>query len=166
VPQSRPVRPAQPPSPARKRLGYILAGAGVLLALAAVYLLFLKGGKTLREVFPVEGRVTFKDGSAVTGGEVVFFELAGDEPSEDNKRVRATGTIQRDGSYRMGTYQPNDGVPEGRYKVLVVPPRPPNIEQPPAVWPPFNRRYAQYKETPLEYAVTRGDNRYDIAVAR
>jgi len=57
----------------------------------------------------VSGKVTFPDGSPLTGGEVCF--------TDDVFAGRAT--VQRDGTYRMGREKDGDGIPKGTYKVYL-----------------------------------------------
>ncbi|MDR2756203.1 MAG: hypothetical protein LBC20_10900 [Planctomycetaceae bacterium] len=57
----------------------------------------------------VSGKVTFDDGSTLTVGEV-RFESAG---------FLASGKIQSDGTYRLGSVSKSDGVPKGSYKVSI-----------------------------------------------
>ena len=58
----------------------------------------------------VSGKVTLTDGTPVTKGKVYF---------EDGS-FSATGDIQKDGSYRMGTTKDGDGVPPGQYKIAIM----------------------------------------------
>src|SRR5262249_150116 len=64
------------------------------------------GGET---VFPVSGKVTYKDGTPVTDGLVIF------EPVSQKSSAR--GEIRADGSFQLGTYKDTDGALEGDYKV-------------------------------------------------
>jgi hypothetical protein len=58
----------------------------------------------------VSGKVTFDDGTPLTTGEV-RFEAA---------NYLASGKIQADGSYQIGSVSAKDGVPAGSYKVSVL----------------------------------------------
>src|SRR5688572_3119931 len=62
----------------------------------------------------VEGNVVWQDGSPAKElqGSYVVFE----NPNQD---VSARGLIQSDGSFRLTTDKPDDGVPPGEYKVLI-----------------------------------------------
>ena len=77
----------------------------ILLCLVALALTGCDGGKK-----QISGKVTFSDGKPVTLGKVVF----------STESFQATGTIQEDGSYRMGTIGEKDGVPPGEYSVSVM----------------------------------------------
>jgi hypothetical protein len=59
-----------------------------------------------------------------------------------------------------------DGVPEGPYKVLVVPATPPNPERPPPGWPPINLRFGSPRNSPLEFTVKPGTNEMSITVEK
>jgi len=82
---------------------------------------------------PVEGRVTYK-GQPVTHGTVTFMPR---DAAEGTPRRPATGAIQSDGTYRLGTLSPEDGAVPGEYQVVIVSiTSGPSPEQPdaPEVW--------------------------------
>jgi hypothetical protein len=106
------------------------------------------GGK---KMCPVEGRVIYKDGAPCTWGLVIFEPLG--EPDLELK-VSARGHIQKDGSFRMSTYSEYDGVPEGRYRVLITP----LIGVPGASGTPIHVKYRRPETSPLEYTVVPGKN--------
>jgi hypothetical protein len=59
----------------------------------------------------LRGKVTFSDdGSPVTKGTVLFVQ----------GEFQASGDIQPDGSYVVGSYTSKDGLPPGRYEVSVI----------------------------------------------
>jgi hypothetical protein len=58
----------------------------------------------------VTGKVTFPDGTPLTTGSVVF----------ESDKLSASGKIQEDGSFRLGTDRENDGVPKGSYRVRIA----------------------------------------------
>jgi hypothetical protein len=58
----------------------------------------------------VTGKVMFEDGTPLTTGEVRFEASGG---------FLASGRIQPDGTYTMGSLTEKDGVPKGSYKVSV-----------------------------------------------
>lgn len=64
-----------------------------------------------RDTAPVNGRVTV-DGIPLTSGYVIVIPESG---------RMAKGAIQSDGSFVLGTYAANDGVPLGRHSVVVQP---------------------------------------------
>lgn len=56
------------------------------------------------------GKVTYEDGTPLTIGTVVF----------STPTYQADGEIQPDGSYRLGSLHPKDGLPPGQYQVFVI----------------------------------------------
>src|SRR5262249_22238436 len=111
------------------------------------------GGETL---FPVSGKVTYKDGKPVTAG-LVIFEPVG-------QRISARGEIQPDGSFQLGTYRDKDGAMEGEYKVLIAPP--PLPEEGKRRRSPVHPKYQNLETTPLKFTVTRhrDKNKFNIEV--
>ncbi|WP_165232080.1 carboxypeptidase-like regulatory domain-containing protein [Aquisphaera insulae] len=63
---------------------------------------------------PVRGSVLLGDGRPVPGGLVTFV------PQGTTGR-QAVGTLQEDGTFRLTTETPDDGIAEGRYRVRVEP---------------------------------------------
>ena len=57
----------------------------------------------------VTGKVTFPDGTPLTEGRVVF----------ETSTFQATGPIDGNGNFRMGSLNPGDGVPNGTYQVSI-----------------------------------------------
>jgi hypothetical protein len=109
--------------------------------------------------YPVSGKVTLEDGSPLSKGMVVFERKEGGEP------ITARGDIQADGSYQLSTHKPGDGVPAGKYRVLVYPRL--NIDSPtPERDRPFDARYSDFSTSGLECEVKPGANEYPIQVAR
>src|SRR4051794_23699741 len=87
----------------RRRL---FAGTALLLCLSA-------SGCGAR-MYPVTGTITLADGSPLTKG-LVVFETTGARP------VMARGNVDADGTYHLSTNKPGDGVPPGKYRVLINP---------------------------------------------
>jgi hypothetical protein len=83
------------------------------LALSAI-LSGLTGGcgpaESHPETVPVQGKVTYK-GQPVPRGTVTFQPDAGPP---------ATGEIQADGSYRLGTFGAGDGAILGHHRVMII----------------------------------------------
>jgi hypothetical protein len=63
---------------------------------------------------PVHGSVLLGDGRPVPGGLVTFV------PQGAAGR-QAVGTLQQDGTFRLTTEAPDDGIAEGRYRVRIEP---------------------------------------------
>jgi hypothetical protein len=112
------------------------------------------GGK-----YPVRGTVTLDDGTPVAKGLVVF------ERTEGGKPITARGEIKPDGSYELSTDKPGDGVPTGKYRVLVnaldlsdVPDEQKKL--------PFEFKYQRFETSGLEFEVKDGPNEYPIKLNR
>jgi len=59
---------------------------------------------------PLKGKVTFADDGSPVGAGVVIF---------DDGAVRASGPIQRDGTYVVGFEKEGNGIPPGTYQVVI-----------------------------------------------
>jgi len=117
-----------------------LFSAGVLAAL------LLAGCSSEFNYVPVRGKVTLKNGKAVTGGTVMLY------PTKDNKlRKIAAGKVSQDGTYDLDT-EGRSGVPTGSYVVLVKWPmrKVEGVESGP---PPFSGKYMFEDQTPLKMEV-------------
>lgn len=70
----------------------------------------------LKPVFPVQGAVYFK-GSPAEGAMVTFHPL----PLESGQyvAVRSRGTVTENGSFKLTTYNTDDGAPQGDYAVTI-----------------------------------------------
>ena len=111
--------------------------------------------------YPVEGRVKFPDGKPLQGG-IVQFQPIGDQEG----KISSRGRIQQDGTYRMSTFEAEDGTIAGEHRVLVVPPAPPGRADP---WnlpkPVIHERFRQYDTSNLKFTVTPdGPNKFEITV--
>ena len=62
--------------------------------------------------YPVSGKVQFKDGIPVRNGTIELESI--------EHGTTATGTIQHDGSFVLGTYTPDDGAAAGEHRAIVV----------------------------------------------
>jgi hypothetical protein len=107
----------------------------------------------------VSGKVTFEDGTPVTGGMVVF------ESKDAKPAVTARAPIESDGSYRIGTRKPGDGAPAGVYRVLISLP-PPDDPRGRFAKPPFDARYTDFSTSGLECEVKSGSNDFPIQLKR
>ena len=124
-------------------------------------LLLIGSGCTKTTLQPVEGKITYKDGSAMVGGGQITFD-----PLDPNNKTGARGNIRDDGSFRMGTYADADGVTEGKYRVAIVPPPIRNPNNPPPGWPPLDRKYMSHASSGLEFNVVSGRNTYNVVVEK
>jgi hypothetical protein len=108
---------------------------------------------------PVRGTVTLADGSPLTKGMVVF------ERMEGGAALTARGEIRPDGGYELSTDKLGDGVPPGKYRVLInpldlsdIPDEKKNL--------PFDIKYLKFETSGLEYEVKPGPNDYPIKLDR
>jgi hypothetical protein len=114
-----------------------------------------------RRLHPVRGKVVYKeDETPLRGGLVVF------EPVDPAAKVSASGPIQADGTFRLGTEKEGDGAPEGKYRVLVEPPRQPNRDERKPPTPLIHPRFRKLDTSGLEYTVVPGPNEFNIKVER
>lgn len=63
-------------------------------------------------IHPVKGSVRYPDGSPVTTGKVLI--------DSGSAGAGSWGSILPDGTFRMGTHSPTDGVPAGEHRVSIV----------------------------------------------
>jgi hypothetical protein len=76
-------------------------------------------GAQLPETYPVHGKVSYKAGQPLTGGQITFRLT-------DDPTLVAVGIIQADGSFSLQTFRDNrkvGGAVAGEHHVSVVPPR-------------------------------------------
>lgn len=123
--------------------------------------------------YPVNGRVTFADDKPLTGGTVEFQPATPPVPSNAEKgslagRISARGFIQEDGTYKLSTFEPDDGAIEGKHRVLVTPGLPPGpINSLNPSKPVINARFQRFETSGLEFTVTPdGPNEFEITVER
>lgn len=106
--------------------------------------------KKLPTLYPVHGRVQFKDGRPVTAGLVLF-------QSESNTRVTSTGAIKPDGTFMLSSFIDSErlpGAPAGPHRVQIA--------------PPMASGDPSYPTTMLEKTldVKPGDNEFTLVVSR
>jgi len=117
------------PTPSKLRI-LSLAAAGLLLAGC--------GGTTKPYVPPLEGMITWEDGTAPQDLEsgTIEFESGG-------KTVAQTG-LRPDGTFILA-----EALPAGTYRVRVLPP-PPELKKPPVL----DQRYQSFDKSGLTYAAS------------
>lgn len=70
-------------------------------------------GETLVKVNPVSGKVDYQ-GKPPAGAQIVLHALG------DNKiKDVPSGKVQEDGTFKISTYQPDDGAPAGEYAATI-----------------------------------------------
>jgi hypothetical protein len=108
---------------------------------------------------PVRGIVTLDDGTPLTKGLVVFERVDGGPP------ISARGEIGSDGRYELSTDKPGDGVPVGKYKVLI---NPLDLSDVPDEQKqlPFDLKYMKFETSGLECEVKPGGTDFPIKLSR
>jgi hypothetical protein len=110
------------------------------------------------ETVPVQGKVIF-NGQPVPRGTITF------QPDDGQT---ATGEIQPDGTYRLGTFAEKDGAVPGHHKVMIIandadPTKMPGSS--PGYKPPKDlipKKYSQLETSGLEATVTKDKSTYDF----
>jgi hypothetical protein len=134
------------PTPRWRRAAPVVALAALALAGCA--------GK-----YPVRGTVTLADGSPLPKGLVVFERVDGGPP------LTARGNVGPDGRYELSTDRPGDGVPPGRYKVLVNPLDPSDLPDEQKKLP-FDVKYLAFRTSGLECEVPVGPEGFPVRLER
>jgi len=110
---------------------------------------------------PVAGRVVYKDGNPVSGGHIAFHSIDHDPP------ITATGRIQRDGAFELGTHGEHDGCPPGRYAVVIAPvPREMNASDGIPRGPVAHQKYLSPETTDLIVEIDEARDDLQLAVER
>jgi hypothetical protein len=128
---------------------------GLVLVLAVVAWMGLCGCSSQPRLYPVKGKVTYKDsGKPMLPGGTVMFELVG------NPSRRASGDLEQDGSFSLGTTE-GPGTVAGDYRILIIPPNPESGGR------PLHPKYQKYDTSGLTFTVKpQQDNYCEIKVER
>src|SRR5260370_14823987 len=100
--------------------GAPMPGSFRLLVLPVLFLLVAGTSGCSSGLYPVKGKVVFKDGTPLKSGIVVFESL-------DHDRVMARGDIGSGGTVSLNTHQPGGGAVPGHDPGLWSPPRPSHV---------------------------------------
>jgi hypothetical protein len=107
-----------------------------------------------KPVYPVVGKVLFR-GTPAEGATVTLHPLEVDLL----KTPKPGAQVQKNGEFRLSTYQSYDGAPPGRYAVTIVYPSPERKENDENVGPDLLQgRYADPKTTPLKVEIKEQTN--------
>jgi hypothetical protein len=93
-----------------------LSGWRVLVLLSSALVAACSGRDEGKRVYPVRGKVLYL-GKPAPGARVYLHPR---DEANKSARIRPSGTVQEDGSFRLTTYQTDDGAPAGTYAVTVV----------------------------------------------
>ena len=111
---------------------------------------------------PIQGEVKFADGQPLANGRVVLHNR------NPKAEVSSWGLIHPDGSFTLGTFDIDDGVPPGRYQVSIQ-----NAESlPPADWgdrvfqaqPLIHPRFSDPEQSELTFEVPGDSPHWQITV--
>ncbi len=142
----------------------ILATVGLVFLVAVALALRSGCSRGGLSTYRAGGKVTFPDGTPVTGGWVEFRAANPDSP------VSARGQIKPDGSFQLTTYYPDDGAIEGEHQALVIPPMPSGDpdERPSAIESVVDPRFQRFETSGLKFTVTtnRARNQFVIVIQR
>ena len=103
-----------------------------------------------RTVYPVKGKIIYS-GESLEGAVIAFHPA--DAKSDGPVPY---GVIQRDGSFQLSTYGPNDGAPAGSYRVTVTLDIIPENGEREDAYPSGPQRYASLDTTDLTAEVPSG----------
>jgi hypothetical protein len=110
--------------------------------------------------YAVSGKVAFADGTPLDAGTVM-----GETTLADGKKTMVQSSIGSDGSFSLGTEKPGDGVPPGKYKLLVAPRAMSEMEE--RTMPPFiDRKWERFESSGLELDVTASKTDFNITVTK
>ena len=127
--------------------------------LAALIFLTLPLAGCGAKFYTVRGTVTLDDGKPLEKGLVVFERVDGGPP------VTARGNVGPDGRFELSTEKPGDGVPPGRYKVLINPLDTSDVPDEKKKLP-FDIKYMKFDTSGLEFEVPGASGEYAIKLDR
>lgn len=133
----------------------------IIQLVAAAILPLLSGCDAQIETYLVHGMVVYPDGKPLTKG-TVEFEVQGLK-----KAVTASGDINSDGTFQLGTYEVNDGAIAGTHRVAVIADYEigTGIERPGLIPPPIlNPKFSEFNTSGLEFEVKPSPNNIMVQV--
>ncbi len=127
-------------------------------SLGAVGLVFLAIGCSGRGLHSVRGKVVFAEDGSPLGGGWVYFENKDGGGSPDSP-------IASDGSFELRTAQPGDGAAPGTYRVMIKPPEQsvPEGQRRPLIIDP---RFTSFETSGIELVVEAKKNFFEIKVKK
>jgi hypothetical protein len=124
-------------------------------------LLVLSGCDSQPETFLVHGMVVYPDGKPLTEGTVEFETLNLKKP------ITASGEINEDGTFQLGTYEVNDGAIAGKHRAAVIANYEigTGAERPGLIPPPMlDPKFSDFITSTLEFEVTSSTNNILVEV--
>ena len=110
------------------------------------------------KLYPVRGTITLDDGTPLTKGLVIFERVDGGPP------LTARGNVKSDGKFELSTNNPNDGVPLGRYKMVINPLDTSDAPDEARVLA-FDLKYVNLGSTDLAFEVKAESNNFSVKLA-
>ncbi len=118
-----------------------------------------------KAMHPVRGQLVWSDGTPareLAGGSVGF--------NSDSANLSARGEIQADGSFSLSSLKKDDGLPPGRYRVMIAPPEPVyGLEASGATDQArelLSEKYQSYETSGLEAAVEAKENQLTLTLEK
>jgi hypothetical protein len=112
---------------------------------------------------PVRGKVHFPDGTPLDQGKVVLSSVGGTHGASSDP-------LGKDGTFTLGSFKPDDGVPPGVYTVAIVGAVQPGASEAEMLGPPkylIHERFTDPAKSGLTFEVKAdGDNFLDITVEK
>lgn len=109
--------------------------------------------------YSVRGKVVFPDGTPMEGGWVNF------EKFEKGVTHSADSPVQPDGTFELRTVRPGDGVPPGKYRVLVKA-QEITLAEGQRRTPRIHPMYESFDTSKLEFTVEPKANYFEITVTK
>ncbi len=114
------------------------------------------------KTYPVTGTITYSDGKRFSGGREAFIVFESTEHG-----INATGVIDADGAFSLGTYEPNDGAIAGGHRVSITPPTPVGDPDQMRAAPLIHSKYRNLDTSGLQVTVEANrSNQISITVTR
>jgi len=138
---------------------FYFAGSGLRVA-ASVFMAVSIGCSSKHPTYPVSGRVTYPNGTPLPGGTIDF-----DAVDLKGNLANATGIIEKDGSFRVYTFQENDGAVVGKHRVAILPPPTSEERGGRRISNAVDSRFTEFESSGLTVTVNRdGPNYFELQV--
>ena len=139
------------------------AAKGAALLLVAV---LVGCGSGQIPTHPVNGKVVFSDGSHPMFGTVEFYN--------EEHRINARGKIDRNGTFTVTTYEPDDGAVAGDHKIVIIQIVSEPTSQFAKAKAPFvhnhgdivSTKYLDYRTSDLSCSIDEGENEVVLTVEK
>ena len=95
------------------------------------FLLIILTGCGGSKTYPVSGSIFFTDNQPAKELAGYSITLEPETPDADGKKHSASGLVGADGTFKVSTFEQNDGAVPGKHKVAISPPAPVGDTTPP-----------------------------------